>query len=87
MAVNTAVMTRKYSVRNLSFTYFLCSDCRLMYVSKRLIRDQVSDWRKSDPRITVHHKKIMDEVFGFLKEITAYHEKIGYEVTFRMRKK
>ncbi len=85
---NELVMDRKHGPQALTSTYFSCADCRLMFVSRRLIRAEISCERKGSE----HFRKVplsvlCGEVYRFVEEsIVPYYKKIGYRlVRFRMR--
>lgn len=48
--------------------YFMCSNCRLIYLDRQLIRDIISEWRNSDSsRKSVPYRKVCQEILGYLE--------------------
>lgn len=74
-----ACLITNYSIQRLDLPYFLCGDCRLMHIDKRLLRNIVSHWRKNSKYAqTFPFKRIYAEVAEYMEEVIRTMEKIGY---------
>lgn len=85
--INYALMTRKWSVRNLSVPYFLCVHCRCCGFDKKLIKNHIIFWRNSDNTTFGAKKYRIEEIYKeveiFLEEIMTYFTKrIDYREVF-----
>jgi len=80
-----AVFTRKYSASVPILPYFICSKCRLIFVSKRLIRTILNRWWHGNKlERVVPFKTAYNEVIEYLEEVVKYHKQIRYkEVRFK----
>jgi len=80
-----AIFTRKYSASVPTLPYFICSKCRLIFVSKQLIRTTMNKWWHGNKlEHVVPIKIVYNEVIEYLKEVVKYHKQIKYkEVRFK----
>lgn len=78
----------KYSFSRLDLPYFLCGNCRLAYVDKKLIQKAVSDWRKrTNAHKYISHKDAYKKALKFVEEQVRYLiTHTGYEKIVRFNK-
>jgi hypothetical protein len=80
MALQNAVMDRSHSAQAPDFTYFLCSECRLMKIDRRIVRSQIAVWRQSTASARqTPYRAIMGEVNDLVEKIRKYYLSIGYQ--------
>ena len=77
-----AVFSRSYAARRLGALYFFCGYCRLIFISKKLVRDTVSEWWHStglDKKYPFKHfyNKVIEYLYS---TVLDYHIKIGYKL-------
>ncbi len=44
-SVHETLQNRNYAIQALRLPYFLCGECRLIFISKRLVIKTISEWR------------------------------------------
>ncbi|MEW6617388.1 MAG: hypothetical protein AB1333_03130 [Patescibacteria group bacterium] len=82
---DNAIFTRKYSVVVPIIPYFTCPKCRLIFVSKRLVRAMMNRWwRTNKLECVVPFEMAYNEVVEYLKGVVEYYKQIKYkEVRFK----
>ena len=81
-----AILSRQYSARALALPYFLCGDCRTIYIDKNFVRECISSWRKSSKDAMKRpFKKFYQEAMQYLEGIiNQYIQDLGYRrATFK----
>lgn len=74
---------REFSAEALTTPYFLCGECRLMFISKQLVRRAVSEWwhrahRARQIPFNYFYHRAIKYLYG---EVLSYHKGIGYRLT------
>jgi len=81
--------TMSYSAQRLDVPYFMCGDCRLIYVDKAILRRAVSEWRNNglvSKRSTPPYKKLCEEMFGVVNRVVEYYCRTAGYKRCRFRK-
>lgn len=70
----------RYSSIRLELPYFMCGECRLIYVDKIILRREISIWRKRSPSTkSIRYEELCKEMAETLNEIIEYYcQNIGY---------
>lgn len=74
-------LNRSYAVQSLRIPYFLCGDCRLIYISKSLLKQTVREWWVWNKKIlgtntlNYFYNESIKYLFG---PVLEYHKGIGY---------
>src|SRR3989344_8334947 len=81
-SIANAIYVTPYAVERWDLIYFMCSPCRTIYVDKRLIRQNVREWKnhayskKNMPPLKVLYKMALN----YLESVVFYCvENIGYK--------
>lgn len=84
LASANQTLCRKYSFEALRTSYFLCGKCRLFFISKKLVRKEVSEWwRRNKARQKIPFKYFYNESIKYLTEtVWDYHKNIGYKLAY-----
>ncbi len=73
--------TRRYSMYRLDVPYFMCGECRVIYVSKSTVRKAISEWRNelSSRKHLPSYENLCKEMMTVLnKAIDYYCQTAGY---------
>ena len=79
---------RDYAAQALRTPYFLCGECRLMFISRQLVRRVVSKWwHRNKLAREAPFKYFYTEAIKYLYgTVLSYHQGIGYKlVRFKKR--
>ena len=79
---HNTLIRRDYAIEALRTPYFLCGEYRLIFISRQLVRNVVSEWwhrNKSAQEIPLKYfyDKSIEYLFG---PILNYHKSIGYKL-------
>ena len=82
-AVHQTLGGREYTAEALRTPYFLCGECRLIFISKKIVRKTVSEWWHGNKlRRFAKLKYFYDGAIEYLYGcVLDYHKKIGYKPT------
>ncbi|MDO8560798.1 MAG: hypothetical protein Q7R91_01115 [bacterium] len=75
-------LRRDYAAQALRTPYFLCGECRLMFISKQLVRKVVSEWWHGNKSAReASFKYFYDESMKYLYgTVLSYHQGVGYKL-------
>jgi len=75
---------RKYSMEALRMSYFLCGECRLIFMSKRLTKSEIKEWwERNKLEKTAPLNYFYSEALAYLYgPVLSLYKKTGYK---RMR--
>ena len=81
-SVNETLSRREYTAQVLRTPYFLCGECRLMFISRQLVKNAVSAWWHGNKSAReVPFKYFYDESIKYLYgTVLDYHRGIGYRL-------
>lgn len=74
--------TRSYSARRLDVPYFMCGNCRFIYVDKTIVRRTISEWmdNKFVSKSIPPYKKLYEEMLGVVNRVVEYYcQTAGYK--------
>ncbi|MBI2121827.1 MAG: hypothetical protein HYT98_01775 [Candidatus Sungbacteria bacterium] len=75
--------SREYANEAFVMSYFLCKNCRLIFISKRLLRKEVRAWwKRNNLKRQAPFKYFYEEAYKCLygPEVLEYHKRIGYKL-------
>lgn len=81
-------LRRDYAAQALRTPYFLCGDCRLIFISRQLVRKTVNEWWHGNRSAQeIPFKYFYDESIKYLYvAVLGYYQTIGYNLTRFIKK-